>query len=548
METKPYNLQSPEEIAKDYGGNKQAIARAVQAKLVDPTAAVLAGMFIDRVRSAAAQEQSSDQTVFERTFAPPQAPAGLGVTPQAQMLASAMPAPGQAPPIAAPQGQPTVNLANGGLAAMELPDDMYDYAGGGLVAFAKGEEVVNPRKRDRLLKEMAVRFASQPDVLQRINTLSNEEMESMLGFGPAVASPIVEAPVEVSPIADRPMIGRGLQLPGQARANLGETLFPTPEAAIQQGPTVAQEAPGSGGLEKYVKEYQDLLAKIPGADMPEKDVEARRKENLYAALANFGFTLAGTPGDLLTGAAKAGKETTPMIMKGVESVRAAEDAARKARRAEQIEALKGGMGLYGKELDRAAQIQAANISAGKGTDMSRYAADVLAASKGDEDAAIRVAAVERYLPMYGASGVRGQAALAQADIAAQRVSAADFSAAQEYAQGLVGLGSRAPERKKYNDLIKEDRKNANEGNPTNLAEDYKQGLVDQYLKGLENRRGGAPTAPAAPASAASARGAQGTKENPLSMPQRKEDLVKDKVYTTARGLATWNGNQFVSVK
>lgn len=542
METKPYNLQSPEAIAKDYGGNKQAIARAVQAKLVDPTAAVLAGMFIDRVRNAEAQEQSSDQTVFERTFAPPQAPAGLGATPQAQMLASAMPAPGQAPQVQVP-----VQMADSGLAAMELPDDMYDYAGGGLVAFAKGEEVVNPRKRDRLLKEIAVRFASQPDVLQRINTLSNEEMESMLGMGPAVASPIVEAPVEVSPIADRPMIGRGLQLPGQARANLGETLFPTPEAAIQQGPTVAQEAPASGGLEKYVKEYQDLLAKIPGADMPEKDVEARRKENLYGALAQFGFSLAGTPGDFLTAAAKAGEKTTPTIIEGIKSNRAAEDAARKTRRAEQIEALKGGMGLYGKELDRAAQIEAANISAGKGTDMSRYAELSVAAAKGDPEAKRKVEAIDRYLQLYGAAGVRGQAALTQASTAATQAETKIQDSARDNVDNSLAKNYNSPENQRLRELQRQDRQNRKNNIESNLAADYMQSL---YTKEEARIRGsGTPSAaPAAPTSAASARGAQGTKENPLSMPQRREDLVKDKVYMTARGLATWNGNQFVSVK
>ena len=46
METKPYRIQSPEDIAKDYGGNKQKIAEAMQMGVVDPTAGVLAGMFL----------------------------------------------------------------------------------------------------------------------------------------------------------------------------------------------------------------------------------------------------------------------------------------------------------------------------------------------------------------------------------------------------------------------------------------------------------------------------------------------------------------------
>ena len=88
MQTKPYDLQSPEQIAKDYGGNKQKIAEAMQMGILDPTAGTLAGMFIDRMRSAAQQEAAPQQSVAQQVFAPPApppmaAPAGLGATPEA---------------------------------------------------------------------------------------------------------------------------------------------------------------------------------------------------------------------------------------------------------------------------------------------------------------------------------------------------------------------------------------------------------------------------------------------------------------------------------
>lgn len=149
METKPYNLQSPEQIAKDYGGNKQKIAEAMQMGIVDPTAGTLAGMFIDRMRSAQMQEQAPQQTVAEQVFAPPQpapmgappapqggAPAGLGATPEAAQM------PQQMPPMP-PQGAP-MGMAAGGLTTLPISDGMFDepdnggYAGGGLVAFAPG--------------------------------------------------------------------------------------------------------------------------------------------------------------------------------------------------------------------------------------------------------------------------------------------------------------------------------------------------------------------------------------------------------------------------
>lgn len=144
--SKPFSIQSPENIAKEYGGNKQKIAEAMQMGIVDATAGVLAGMFIDRMRSAQVQEGMPQATVAQQVMggvqaAPPgvsssPAPGGLGATMQA--------APPMTPPqIGAPEEAPMV-MAEGGLAGLSVPDSMFDepdeggYAGGGLVAFAEG--------------------------------------------------------------------------------------------------------------------------------------------------------------------------------------------------------------------------------------------------------------------------------------------------------------------------------------------------------------------------------------------------------------------------
>jgi len=130
METKPYNLQSPEEIAKEYGGNKQKIAQATQSGLLDPTAAVMAGMFIDRMRNAQMEEQAPAQTVAQDILAPQ----------QMQQMQQPMPQQmgGQTPP----QGMPQ----SAGLEALPVPDQMFSgpgMAGGGLVAFANAGSVFN---------------------------------------------------------------------------------------------------------------------------------------------------------------------------------------------------------------------------------------------------------------------------------------------------------------------------------------------------------------------------------------------------------------------
>ena len=168
METKPYNLQSPEQIAKDYGGNKQRIAEAMQMGVVDPTAGVLAGMFIDRMRMAQQQEMAPQQTVAQQVFTPPAppappmggmppmgaapmgpppAPAGLGATPEAAVMAAPQAPMMEAPP-APMEGAP--GMAAGGLTTLPLPDAMFDepdvggYAAGGLVAFSNGGSTTEP--------------------------------------------------------------------------------------------------------------------------------------------------------------------------------------------------------------------------------------------------------------------------------------------------------------------------------------------------------------------------------------------------------------------
>ena len=185
METKPFSMQSPEQVAKDYGGNKQKIAEAMQMGVLDPTVGTLAGMFIDRMRSAAQQEAAPQQTVAQQTFAPPAPPAppaGLGATPQAAAMPPMGPPPemGAPPPppqdmgMPAPEGEMPMmaeggmvsTYAGGGLSDVPVPDGMFDepsnggfddgYAGGGLVAFAAGGA---PRETAGQRQERLIRAA-----------------------------------------------------------------------------------------------------------------------------------------------------------------------------------------------------------------------------------------------------------------------------------------------------------------------------------------------------------------------------------------------------
>lgn len=126
----PYELQSPKDVAMEYGGNKRKIAEAARMGIVDPTSAVLAGMFIDKMRMAQAEEAAPQQTVAQEVMAP------------------AM----RAPQMGVPSGPPEA----AGVAALPVPESMYNeesFAGGGIVAFANGGVTLSDVMRRATIQE-----------------------------------------------------------------------------------------------------------------------------------------------------------------------------------------------------------------------------------------------------------------------------------------------------------------------------------------------------------------------------------------------------------
>jgi hypothetical protein len=152
---KPFSMQAPEDVAKEYGGNKQSIAKAAQMGLLDPTTAVMAGMFIDRMREAQAEEQAPQQTVAEQTFAPSQPPMPQGMpaqppmpqgTPQQPQMTAQMPrgmgATPQATQMQAMQQKMAPRPSVAGMNQLPMGPGMIPRAAsGGLLAFAGGGDV-----------------------------------------------------------------------------------------------------------------------------------------------------------------------------------------------------------------------------------------------------------------------------------------------------------------------------------------------------------------------------------------------------------------------
>jgi hypothetical protein len=186
------------------------------------------------------------------------------------------------------------------------------------------------------------------------------------------------------------------------------------------------------------------------------------------------------------------------------------------------------------ELTRQAQITAANIAAGKPTDMRYYANMKLKAQNGDKEAQIRVGAIDNFLQ---------QSALGRNIVAQQGVEVREkaidvnlYNNAVEYTDSKIGRGgSRYNE---YKQLQQKDKENAAKGNPTTLAEDLENTIRDTYIKKAQGQKQAQ--------SGAAPQGAGG-KESPLPMPKTAAEAVDGKVYMTAKGPARWSAKDKVFV-
>jgi hypothetical protein len=328
METKPYNLQSPEQIAKDYGGNKQKIAMAMQMGIIDPTAGTLAGMFIDRMRSAAQTEQAPQQTVAQQTFAPPMgAPAGLGATPQA----AAMPPMNATPPMGAvpPQEMPMMAeggmvppyASGGGLSDMPLPDGMFDepsnggfgdgYAGGGMVAFA-GSGLVKDKNK---VKGIAALLANPDEVV--------EDEDEIIKSKGTTTDVMDEAAIEST---------GGIGVSKRKAAPPVVTTLPGTDYAVPSE-MYGRSADPFSNFDKYnemapriTKRAEQLQAYID-ANLDPETQKARAKDDFMAAIGMLGAKMASTPGSLLQSFSAGAAEAIPQLSAAAKERKAAEREA-----------------------------------------------------------------------------------------------------------------------------------------------------------------------------------------------------------------------------
>ena len=312
METKAYSLQAPEQIAKDYGGNKQKIAEAMQTGILDPTAGTLAGMFIDRMRSAAQAEQAPQQTVAQKTFAPPAPPpaaAPMGGMPPQGGLPPAPPAPPMGPPAGLgatpeaaqmpqmdmPPEEPPMDMAEGGLTTLPLPDGMFDepnnggYANGGIVAFANSGVVRDPNKLKTARDE-----DEDADILTSKGTEEDIAAEAALEAKGGIG---VTGAKTVPPVV-KMLGGTDYTTPAKLYGHSADPL-----TNLDRNDEMAPRA---------TKRAEQLQAYLDAALDPEAK-KAKAKDDFMTAMGVLGAKMASTPGSLFQSFNAGAAEAIPQL-------------------------------------------------------------------------------------------------------------------------------------------------------------------------------------------------------------------------------------------
>jgi len=286
----------------------------------------------------------------------------------------------------------------------------------------------------------------------------------------------------------------------------------------QEEPDVLKRAPLT--IQDQVRQYRELMEAIPkGASQTEYEeylknrsgaAEATKKQDLNLALAQFGLNLAaGKSPRALENLGEAGIKTLPAVQEAYRQRRLADETALRGRaeldrmsRAEQLEALKGGIGLYGKEREIEAEAEKAKLQREnaiavaklqregyKPTDLDNYIRNYVtnAIKNGStlSPEALALEATDKFPGFVVRRDIAGTQAGVQ--LAGQGVTSAgqilDAKAAVLNAW-TRSQADRGPEFKAYKKALKKDEENAAIGKPSTLAAEYKDKWFENALTDL----------------------------------------------------------------
>jgi hypothetical protein len=382
--------------------DKKTLGRLAQLGQISATLAVMAGMMRDRIVQS--EMKPSTKTVSQDV-----------------LPADSMGIEGFSDPTAAQQ--PVMRRA-GGLTNIPVRDNMYEMAGGGIVAFQAGGGTPPPSFANMysgLTPDLEALAAARKAYMGDFPTESEEERRNRRREEQALR--LMEA---------------GLGIAG-------------------------------GTSESFAANLKGALPAIQGYGT---DLATQRKEDLARLAAER---------------AEKGK-----VFEGVLGARgkAAESAAAESRLDKELKS-RGEIS----EADRKARITAANIAAGKPTDMRFYADNVVKAKAGDKKAQTIVEGIDNYLKQSALG--RNIVAQQGVDVQAGRLNVELYDKAVQYTDSKIGRGG--PRYSEYRELQEKDKENAKKGNPTTLAEDLENSIRDRFIKKAQEQKQAQPgAAPATP--------------------------------------------------
>ena len=273
-------------------------------------------------------------------------------------------------------------------------------------------------------------------------------------------------------------------------------------------------------ISSYVEQYKELLGGIPkGASQTEYEeflknragtAENTKKEDLNLALIQFGLNMAaGKSPRGLQNFADAGVKTLPAMQEAYKQRRLTEETALKSRaeldrmsRAEQLAALTGGIGLYGKERDITAAAELEEAKHKKALELARltkegktptdlinfvndYVTDRIKSGDKRSPEAIKIEGYKQY-PGY---------VVKQEQIAASRSIAGGAQDVTTAGQGLTAqatgirefndLSNRDPAKKAYKEAARVDKANLEKGITTDLAGEVRRKWINANTPGAK---------------------------------------------------------------
>ena len=208
------------------------------------------------------------------------------VAQQMQQPRGPMPAPAGVPQ---PEPQPEAMMARGGLAGIPVRRDMFEYAGGGIIAFAKGGDVAEKYERETAEMGEGKRMQFSPDVqayAKQLRAAANAEQE---GFAERERQRMLSQSREIAPEREAAMAGPNVT--EETMKRVGPMMAPKfvdprmaqVKPAESSGIAAALGKAGLGSTDRPTPPAPGA-SPVPGAPRPAAPAQAGAPAGIAAAL------------------------------------------------------------------------------------------------------------------------------------------------------------------------------------------------------------------------------------------------------------------------